>query len=51
MKNEKIKKIIKEYLPYVLIIIAVLLIKRFVISPVNVVGDSMYPTLHDGYVM
>jgi len=51
MKNEKIKKIIKEYLPYVLIIIAVLLIKRFIISPVNVVGDSMYPTLHDGYVM
>lgn len=51
MKNEKFKKFIKEYLPYILIIVAVLLIKRFVISPVNVVGDSMYPTLHDGYVM
>ena len=51
MKNEKIKKIIKEYLPYILIIIAVLLIKKFIISPVNVVGDSMYPTLRDGYVM
>ena len=43
MKNEKIKKIIKEYLPYVLIIIAVLLIKRFVISPVNVMLlDEIY---------
>ncbi len=51
MKNEKFEKFVKEYLPYILIIVAVLLIKRFVISPVNVVGDSMYPTLHDGYVM
>lgn len=41
-------KIIKELWSYVLIIIIVLLIRCFVVSPVRVDGSSMVPTLKDG---
>ena len=45
------KRFIKEYLPYVLILIFVLLIKRYVVSPIKVNGESMMSTLHDGDIM
>lgn len=45
------KKIIKEIIPYVVIIVVVILIRSFIIDPVTVVGDSMYPTLKDGEVL
>lgn len=45
------KKFLKEYLPYIIIIILVLLIKRFVVSPIKVNGDSMYSTLKDKDIM
>ena len=48
---EKVKKIIKEYLPYVVIIILVILIKRYIVSPVRVNGSSMMDTLHSGDIM
>lgn len=51
MEKESKKSIIKEYLPYVLIIILVLLIKRYVVSPVRVSGSSMMNTLHSGDIM
>ena len=38
-------KIIKELIPYVVIALVVILIRLFIISPVRVDGDSMYPTL------
>lgn len=41
-------KIIKELWSYVLIIIIVLLIRCFVVSPIRVDGSSMVPTLKDG---
>lgn len=41
-------KIIKELWSYILIIIIVLLIRCFVVSPVRVDGSSMVPTLKDG---
>lgn len=41
------KKILKEILPYIIILIVVVLIRTFIITPVTVVGDSMVPTLHD----
>ncbi len=44
-------KYIKEYIPYFIIIIVVLLIKQFVITPVVVSGDSMHSTLHDKDIM
>ena len=48
---EKFKKILKEYLPYVLIIILVLVIKSNVVAPIRVNGRSMNDTLKDGDIM
>lgn len=39
------KKFIKELIPYIVIIVAVVLIRTFIITPVIVSGDSMVPTL------
>jgi len=48
---EKMKNIIKELLPYVIIIMVVLLVKRYIFTPVIVNGPSMMNTLHDKDVM
>ena len=45
------KKFIKELIPYLIIIVAVVLIRSFIITPVIVVGDSMKPTLTDGDIL
>ena len=45
--SDTIKKIIKEYLPYVIVIIVVLLFKQFFFAPVRVNGSSMDNTLKD----
>lgn len=44
-------KFVKEIYPYVLIIIGVLFIKAFVVTPIRVNGSSMYPTLHEKDIM
>jgi len=49
--KEKVKRIIKEVIPYFVIIIFVLLIKQFVVTPIQVNGDSMDPTLKNGDLM
>ncbi len=41
------QKVVKELVPYVIIIIVVVLIRSFIITPVMVSGDSMKPNLHD----
>ena len=51
MKNEKMKKIIKEVISYILIIGIVLIIKAYVFTPIRVNGDSMYPTLKNNDMM
>ena len=52
MKNKKEKKEwVKELLPYILILVGVILLKQFVITPIMVEGTSMYPTLEDGDTM
>jgi len=43
--------IIKEYVPYILALIAILLFKKFIYSPLYVHGESMMNTLHDGDIM
>ena len=48
---DKMKSIIKEYGLYVITIILVLLVKKFVVSPIKVNGTSMMTTLHDGDIM
>lgn len=47
----KMKRIVKEILSYVLIIVLVLLVKKYIFSPIKVNGDSMYPTLHNKDIM
>lgn len=45
------KHFIKELLPYIIIIIIVVLIRTFIITPILVSGDSMKPNLHDHEVL
>lgn len=44
-------KILKSLLPYIIIILVVIIIRTFIITPVRVSGDSMYDTLKDGDIM
>ena len=41
----------REYLPYIIIIIVVLLIKMFIVTPIRVNGPSMLDTLEDKDIM
>lgn len=41
------KKFIKELIPYLVIILLVVIIRTYIITPVIVVGDSMLPTLKE----
>ena len=45
------KKFLKEYLPYIIIIIAVVMIRTYIITPVRVTGSSMSKTLSNGDIM
>lgn len=45
------RKFLKEILPYIIIILVVVFIRTFVITPVRVQGSSMVPTLHDGEIL
>ena len=49
--NEKVRKTIKELLPYIIIVIVVLLIKTYIVMPVQVKGTSMEPTLRENEIM
>ena len=44
-------KFIKDLLPYVIIILVVVLIRTFLVTPIRVVGSSMYPTLSSKDIM
>ena len=45
------KNYLKEFLPYFIIILVVVFIKIFVVSPIRVNGASMNPTLNDKDIM
>ena len=45
------RKFIKELIPYIIIIVVVVLIRSYIITPVIVVGDSMVPTLKDNQIL
>lgn len=49
--REKIKKMIKELYPYVVIVLIVIIIRTFIITPVIVSGNSMNPNLEDGELL
>jgi len=42
---------IKEIIPYIIILIVVVVIKTYIVTPVKVVGTSMVPTLKGGEIM
>ena len=44
-------KLIKELIPYVIIIVVVVLFRTFIATPVRVDGDSMNPTLKNGQIL
>lgn len=45
------RKIVKEFIPYLLIVIVVVFIRSYIVTPVIVRGDSMDDTLEDGQVL
>ena len=49
-KAEK-KNIFKELLPYIIIVLVVVLIRTFIVTPVQVEGTSMVPTLKDNEIL
>lgn len=44
-------KYLREYIPYIVIIIVVILIRTFIVTPIIVNGESMDHTLKDGEIM
>lgn len=44
-------KIIKALLPYLIIVIVVIIIRSFIVTPVKVIGRSMNPTLKNNDIM
>ena len=44
-------KFLKEWVPYLIIIVMVVIIRTWIVTPVIVRGDSMDETLHDGEVL
>ena len=49
--NKTTKSTFKDIIIYILIIFAILLFKKYVISPIRVNGESMMNTLHDVDIM
>ncbi len=45
------KKFVKEYLPYVLILLVIILLRIYVVTPVTVDGNSMSDTLYTNDLM
>ena len=48
---EKVKKFIKELIPYVVILVVVIIIRTYIATPVMVSGPSMNPTLKGKEIM
>lgn len=44
-------KTLKSLLPYAIILVTVILVRSFVVTPVRVSGTSMFPTLKGGEIM
>ena len=44
-------KILKEWGPFFIVILAIILIRSYVVTPVRVDGTSMYDTLDEGNIL
>ena len=47
MRKDKIIKLLKEIIPYIIVIIVVIIIRTFLVTPARVDGKSMEPTLYN----
>ncbi len=47
-ENNKVRKFFKELIPYVVIVVVVVLLRIFIVTPGVVNGESMEDTLYDG---
>ncbi len=50
-ETSKLLKVIKDLIPYIIILIVVILIRTYLITPIMVSGPSMNDTLQDGDIM
>ena len=44
-------KFLKEIIPYIIVIVVAIIIRTFIVTPVQVDGESMYPTLYDNEIL
>ena len=44
-------KFIKEIIPYIIVVLVAILMRTFIVTPVQVDGESMYPTLDDNQIL
>lgn len=44
-------KFIKEIIPYIIVVLVAILIRTFIVTPVQVDGESMYPTLDNNEIL
>jgi len=44
-------KFIKEIIPYIIVVLVAIFIRTFIVTPVQVDGQSMYPTLDDNEIL
>lgn len=51
MNQKRIKKIFKDIYPYIIVILVVIMLRLFIITPAVVKGDSMEPTLNEGNIV
>ena len=49
--ENKFLSFLKGIIPYIIILILVILLKSYIITPIKVNGSSMYPTLEDQDIM
>ena len=50
-KNNKFILFLKEFVPYIVAIILVIVLKKYLYTPIKVNGESMMKTLYDGDIM
>jgi len=50
-KEKNKKNLFKELLPYIIIVLVVILLRTFIVTPIQVDGASMYPTLEDKEIL
>lgn len=51
MNKERIKRFLKDIIPYIIVIVIVILIRSFIITPALVDGNSMLPNLQNNNVI